>query len=82
TAYCPLSTAHCPPHADNRKDWPWDLRPYLPQSWVEEENQRRVEGHPKPGFGRSRAFRQAQGAAWFGVPGEMGIGLGVDRSSA
>jgi hypothetical protein len=25
-------------YADKRKDWPIDLRPYLPQEWVEEQN--------------------------------------------
>ena len=27
-------------YADSRKDWPIDHRPYLPQKWVEGENQR------------------------------------------
>jgi len=27
-------------YADSRKDWPIDLRPYMPKKWVEEENKR------------------------------------------
>ncbi len=27
-------------HADSRKDWPIDHRPYLPRKWVEAENAR------------------------------------------
>jgi len=27
-------------YADSRKDWPIDLRPYMPKKWVEAENER------------------------------------------